>query len=110
MNTQQKPNLLDFDLKTLESYFEKLDEKSFRAQQLLKWIYQRGVIDIELMTNFSTSLRSFLKENTLVKLPEIISDKKSEDGTKKWLIKVDEKNSIETVFIPENDRGTLYPH
>ena len=107
MNTQQKPNLLDFDLKTLESYFEELEEKSFRAQQLLKWIYQRGIIDIELMTNFSTSLRSFLKENTLVKLPEIISEKKSEDGTKKWLIKVDEKNSIETVFIPENDRGTL---
>jgi 23S rRNA (adenine2503-C2)-methyltransferase len=59
------------------------------------------------MTNLSNNLRSYLKKNTSVKLPEIVTEKKSKDGTKKWLIKVDEKNSIETVFIPENDRGTL---
>ena len=63
MKTQNKPNLFDFDRKTLESYFVDLGEKSFRAHQLLKWIYQCGVIDIELMTNFSNDLRSFLKEN-----------------------------------------------
>ena len=107
MKTQNKPNLFDFDRKTLESYFVDLGEKSFRAHQLLKWIYQCGVIDVELMTNFSNDLRSFLKENVSVKLPEVVSEKKSEDGTKKWLIKLDDKNSIETVFIPENDRGTL---
>ena len=103
----EKLNLFDCDRKALESYFTDIGEKSFRAHQLLKWIYQHGVIDIESMSNLSNDLRAYLKENTSVKLPEIITEKKSKDGTKKWLIKVDEKNSIETVFIPENDRGTL---
>ena len=102
-----KLNLFDCDRKALESYFADIGEKSFRAHQLLKWIYQHGVINIESMSNLSNDLRAYLKENTSVKLPEIITEKKSKDGTKKWLIKVDEKNSIETVFIPENDRGTL---
>ncbi len=103
----EKLNLFDCDRKALESYFADIGEKSFRAHQLLKWIYQHGVINIESMSNLSNDLRTYLKENTSVKLPEIIAEKKSKDGTKKWLIKVDEKNSIETVFIPENDRGTL---
>ena len=102
-----KINLFEYDRKMLESYFLNLEEKSFRAHQLLKWIYQYGVIEFSLMTNLSKSLRTYLKENTLFKLPEIIDEKKSKDGTKKWLVKVDEQNSIETVFIPENDRGTL---
>ena len=102
-----KINLFDYDRLMLESYFLDIGEKTFRAHQLLKWIYQYGVIEFSLMTNLSKSLRTYLKENTLFKLPEIIDEKKSKDGTKKWLVKVDEQNSIETVFIPENDRGTL---
>ena len=102
-----KINLFDYDRKMLESYFSSIGENTFRAHQLLKWIYQYGVIDFESMTNLSNDLRTHLKENTIVKLPKIVNEKKSEDGTKKWLVKVDEKNSIETVFIPENDRGTL---
>ena len=102
-----KINLFDYDRLMLESYFLDIGEKNFRAHQLLKWIYQYGVIEFSLMTNLSKSLRTYLKENTLFKLPEIIDEKKSKDGTKKWLVKVDEQNSIETVFIPENDRGTL---
>ncbi len=104
---QKKLNLIDFDRNALESYFVDAGEKSFRAHQVLKWIYHRGVIDVELMTNLSNDLRSFLKDKTSIKLPQIISEKKSEDGTKKWLIGIDDENSIETVFIPENDRGTL---
>ena len=99
-----KINLFDYDRLMLESYFLDIGEKTFRAHQLLKWIYQYGVIEFSLMTNLSKSLRTYLKENTSFKLPEIIDEKKSKDGTKKWLVKVDEQNSIETVFIPENDR------
>ncbi len=102
-----KANLLDFDRKSLESFFIEKGEKSFRAQQILKWIYHQGSIDFESMTNLSKNLRSTLEQNTCIKLPEIITEQKSEDGTHKWLIKVDGGNSIETVFIPENDRGTL---
>ena len=103
----EKINLLDYDRAGLESYFLKIGEKSFRAHQLLKWIYQHGATDVESMTNISNDLRTSLKEITMIKLPEIVSEKKSKDGTRKWLIKVDEKNFIETVFIPENNRGTL---
>ena len=59
------------------------------------------------MTNLSKNLRSKLEENTVIKLPEIVTEQKSEDGTRKWLVQLDNKNSVETVFIPENDRGTL---
>lgn len=100
-------NLLDYDRKSLESYFIEIGEKSFRAQQVLKWIYHHGIINFSEMTNLSKSLRSKLEINTHIKLPEIITEQISEDGTRKWLIKIDEKNSVETVFIPENDRGTL---
>ncbi|MCZ6804729.1 MAG: 23S rRNA (adenine(2503)-C(2))-methyltransferase RlmN [Proteobacteria bacterium] len=102
-----KPNLLDYDQKSLESYFIEIGDKSFRAQQVLKWIYHHGVVDFKLMTNFSKHLRSYLEQNTIIKLPEIITEQHSGDGTRKWLVQIDDNNSIETVFIPENDRGTL---
>ena len=72
----EKLNLFDCDRKALESYFTDIGEKSFRAHQLLKWIYQHGVINIESMNNLSNDLRAYLKENTSVKLPEIITEKK----------------------------------
>ena len=72
---QKKLNLIDFDRNALESYFVDAGEKSFRAHQVLKWIYHRGVIDVELMTNLSNDLRSFLKDKTSIKLPQIISEK-----------------------------------
>ncbi len=102
-----KPNLLDFDLKKLESYFVEIGEKSFRAEQILKWIYHQGVIEFNYMTNLSKELRARLKDNAVIKLPEIIAHQQSSDGTQKWLIQIDNHNSVETVFIPEDDRGTL---
>lgn len=102
-----KPNLLDYDRKSLESYFIETGDKSFRAQQVLKWLYQHGVVDFNSMTNLSKNLRSYLEQNACIKLPEIISEQQSEDGTRKWLVRIDDNNSVETVFIPENDRGTL---
>ena len=102
-----KINLLDLDRKALESYFVKMGDKSFRAQQVLKWIYHQGVIDFNEMTNLSKSLRTILTENAFIKAPNIKSEQKSSDGTYKWLIEIDGGNSVETVFIPESDRGTL---
>jgi 23S rRNA (adenine2503-C2)-methyltransferase len=102
-----KVNLLDYDRKSLESYFIGMGDKSFRAQQVLKWIYHQGAVDFESMTNLSKSLRATLEKNTCIKPPEIITEQKSEDGTRKWLIQIDGGNSVETVFIPESDRGTL---
>ena len=84
-----------------------MGDKAFRARQVLKWIYHHGVTDYSLMTNLSKNLRTELEKNTYIKLPEIIGEQKSEDGTRKWLVRMDEKNSVETVFIPEDDRGTL---
>jgi 23S rRNA (adenine2503-C2)-methyltransferase len=102
-----KANLLDYDRKSLESYFIDIGDKSFRAQQVLKWIYHQGAIDFEAMTNLSKNLRANLEQNACIKLPEITSEQKSEDGTRKWLIQVKGGGSVETVFIPEKDRGTL---
>ncbi len=100
-------NLLDFDREGLAAFFVALGEKPFRATQLLKWIYQEGVTDFDLMTNFSKPLRSYLKENCLIKTPEIVLEKIASDGTRKWILETSCGNRIETVFIPEDHRGTL---
>ncbi len=100
-------NLLDFDRKGLAAFFVELGEKPFRATQLLKWIYQEGVEDFDLMTNLSKSLRAYLTENCIIAAPEIVLEKIASDGTCKWVMQTSCGNRIETVFIPEEGRGTL---
>lgn len=100
-------NLLDLDRSGLQAFFAGLGEKPFRASQVLKWIYQCGVDDFDAMTNLSKSLRQTLRERAEIRLPEIVSEQRSDDGTIKWLLRIDSGNSIETVFIPEAERGTL---
>ena len=100
-------NLLDFDRKGLEAFFVDLGEKPFRATQLLKWIYQLGIDDFEQMTNLSKSLRSYLKEHCAISAPEIIVEQQATDGTRKWVLQMGCGNRVETVFIPEENRGTL---
>lgn len=100
-------NLLDFDKKGLEAYFSKIGEKPFRAKQLLKWLYQAGVTDFDEMTDLSKSLRTYLKEHCMINLPEIVLEKVATDGTVKWVLKMACGNRVETVFIPEEKRGTL---
>lgn len=102
-----KHNLLNYDQAGLEVYFADMDEPAFRAQQVLKWIHQEGVRDFDEMTNLSKSLRKKLKQQCNLNLPEIVTEQKSKDGTVKWLLKFPDGNSIETVYIPEDDRGTL---
>lgn len=100
-------NLLDYDAPGLIRFFEDRGERAFRATQLIKWIHQLAIIDFALMTNLSNALRTTLVAETEIRLPEIVTSQLAVDGTRKWLLKVDNGNSIETVFIPEGDRGTL---
>ena len=105
--SQPKTNLLNFDTKAMTSYFMALGEKPYRAQQMVKWIHQSAITDFDDMTNLSKVLRAQLTENAEIKTPEIMLDRLSEDGTRKWLLKLDCGNCVETVYIPERDRGTL---
>ena len=100
-------NLLDFDLEGLAVFCERLGEKRFRAVQLFRWIHQRGCSNFEDMSDLAKSLREKLKGVAHVKAMEVISQHISADGTIKWLFDVGGGNAVETVFIPEDDRGTL---
>jgi len=102
-----KQNLLNLDRDGLEAFFAEIGEKPFRATQVLKWIHQMGVSDFEQMTNLSKALRARLADIAEVKLPEIVFEQKSDDGTYKWVLELDGQNRIETIFIPEENRGTL---
>ncbi len=103
----EKINLLDFDEKKLRRFFELLEEAPFRATQVLKWIHQRGVIDFSMMTDLSYALRERLTKVAVVTIPEIAKEQVSVDGTIKWLLDVGNNNCVETVYIPEETRGTL---
>jgi 23S rRNA (adenine2503-C2)-methyltransferase len=100
-------NLLDMDREGLQAYFAEIGEKSFRASQVIQWIHQKGVCDVQQMTNLSQSLRDQLEQNTVIQFPQVDVDATSKDGTRKWLLKLEDGNRIETVYIPEDDRGTL---
>ncbi len=100
-------NLLDYDRPSLEAHLAAQGEKSFRATQIIRWLHREGVTDFDAMTNLSKVMRETLKTSARITLPDIITEQVSEDGTHKWLLRVDERNSVETVFIPEKDRGTL---
>jgi 23S rRNA (adenine2503-C2)-methyltransferase len=103
----ERANLLDFSLPRLTEWFAAHGEKPFRAKQVFQWVHQRGVGDFDAMTDLAKPLRAKLKELAEVRAPAILSEHRSADGTVKWLFDVGIGNGIETVFIPEDDRGTL---
>lgn len=100
-------NLLDFDAQQLTGWFAGLGEKPFRARQVLRWMHRAGEAEFDGMTDLAKSLREKLCGRAEVRPPELISDRLSDDGTRKFLFDVGDGNAIETVFIPEDDRGTL---
>jgi 23S rRNA (adenine2503-C2)-methyltransferase len=100
-------NLLDFDLDGLAVFCERLGEKRFRATQLFRWIHQKGAQDFDQMSDLAKSLREKLKTCAQVQPLTPMSRHDSADGTIKWLFDVGDGNAVETVFIPEDDRGTL---
>ena len=93
MNTQ---NLMGMTHQDLEQYFSVVGEKPFRATQIMKWTPQQGIYDYEQMTNLSKSLRDWLSENAQMQIPEMLSEEVSIDGTRKWLLRVDDKNAVES--------------
>tara|TARA_X000000368_G_scaffold12738_1_gene10287 strand:+ start:674 stop:1801 length:1128 start_codon:yes stop_codon:yes gene_type:complete len=100
-------NLLGLNQKNLEDFFVSIEEKPFRAVQVMKWMHQRGISDFSQMTDLSKSLREKLESHCVIRAPEVIYEKTSQDGTRKWVISVGDKDLIEMVLIPEKNRATL---
>ncbi len=113
--TTEKVNLLGLDLPAMEAFVADQQEKPFRAKQLIKWIHQQDLSNFDDMLNLSKVFRARLQEIAHIEAPEIILDRESKDGTRKWLLKLkpqngentEKPNIVEMVYIPENDRGTL---
>ena len=104
---QEKVNLLGYSYDSLEKFFKELNEPKFRARQLLSWIHQKGVIDIDLMTDLNKNLRNRLKTIATITPPKILKEYVSEEGTKKYLIELATGSIVEMVLIPEK-KGKLY--
>lgn len=104
---EKKINLLGLSPKGLENFFESIGEKRFRATQVLKWLHQQGASSFDEMTNISKTLRQRLAEVADIREPEVVLEKISNDGTRKWVIRMDGGSSIEMVLIPEGSRKTL---
>ena len=107
LTQQSEINLLGLDRAALESFFDSIGEKKFRATQVMKWIHQMGVVDFDQMNNLSKDLRIQLSKTATINNLQVSNDLLSSDGTRKWLLQLSDGNRIETVFIPEDDRGTL---
>lgn len=100
-------NLLDFDAEGLRAWCASIGEKPFRATQLTRWMHRRQESDFDKMTDLAKSFREKLKRLAVIEPPVPLTEKKSSDGTRKWLFDVGGGNAVEAVFIPEDDRGTL---
>ncbi len=107
MATSETKNLLGMNWAELKALFEDMGEKPFRAEQVMKWIHQRGVLDVDNMTDISKKLREQLQTSTRITLPKVVAEYPSEDGSCKWIIEVASGSRVEMVFIPEAGRGTL---
>ncbi len=100
-------NLLNYDLQSLTKLFEEMGEKPFRAKQVMRWMHQGNAASFDEMTDLAKSLRAKLDDTACVKVPDLMASQESVDGTRKWLLDVGTGNGVETVFIPEAERGTL---
>src|ERR1700690_2635919 len=101
-------NLLGLPRVELEAFVAtRLGAKPFRARQLMKWIYRRGAADFSSMTDLAQDFRSQLAQVAEITVPQIVTEQHSQDGTRKWMLRMDQVQGIETVYIPEPNRGTL---
>ena len=103
----EQVNLLNYNYQQMRELLSSWGEQPYRAQQIIQWIHQTGLVDFSQMTNIGKALKETLSRLSYIKLPEIVTCQKSSDGTHKWLLKLDCGNCIETVYIPEATRGTL---
>ena len=106
-NANGKINLLGLTQPKMEAFFESLGEKRFRAGQVMKWIHHLGVDNFDDMTNVGKALREKLAAVAEIRPPEVVSEDISKDGTRKWVVRVASGSCVETVYIPQNGRGTL---
>ncbi len=102
-----RPNLIGMDRDDMNAFLSEMGEPAFRAKQLFQWIYNRGVTEFDGMTNMAKPLRAKLAESFRMHRPEVTAHQVSSDGTQKWLLRYDDGNEAETVYIPDDDRGTL---
>src|SRR5471032_2673495 len=100
-------NLLGLPRPELEAFCAELGSKPFRARQLMNWLYKRGCNRFEDMSDLAREFRALLRERAELTLPEIVTQQRAGDGTRKWMLRMDEVQGIETVYIPEPNRGTL---
>ena len=100
-------NLLDLDLPGLTAWFQSIGEKPFRAKQVMRWLHQHGAERFDQMTDLAKSLREKLDQQAQIRPPVLVAEHAAADGTRKFLLEVGPGNRVETVFIPETDRGTL---
>ncbi len=100
-------NLFGLDREELRARFAEMGEKPWRADQVMQWIYRRGKDSFDDMSNLSKELRVRLKDHFVIRTPELVTEQVSQDGTRKWVLRLDGGNAIETVYIPEADRATL---
>lgn len=103
----ERLNLLGLDSDALAQQIAAWGHKPFRAKQLSRWVHQRGAASFDQMTDLAKDFRAQLENSCVISTPDVITKKASSDGTRKWLFDVGNHNAIETVFIPEDDRGTL---
>ena len=102
-----KTNLLNYDLPALTEYFQQIGQKPFRAKQVMRCIHQAGASSFDEMTDLAKALRAELQQHAELAVPALMTAQESQDGTRKWLLDVGTGNGVETVFIPESERGTL---
>ena len=107
MIPEPKTNLLDLDRKGMESFVQTLGGKAYHGRNLFKWIHKHGLTDFDAMTDLSKKLRAGLQEKASVGIPEVVYEQPSRDGTHKWVLELSCNNRVESVFIPDGDRGTL---
>jgi 23S rRNA (adenine2503-C2)-methyltransferase len=102
-----KINLLDLDLQAMEAFFLKLGSKAFHGRNVFKWIHKYGVVDFDAMTDISKRLRGQLHEVAEITLPRLMLEQPAQDGTRKWLLELDDAQRVETVLIPDEGRNTI---
>jgi 23S rRNA (adenine2503-C2)-methyltransferase len=100
-------NLLGLAREPLQAFCAGLGSKPFRARQLMNWLYKRGCDRFEDMSDLALEFRALLAERAEITLPEIVTQQQASDGTRKWLLRADQSQAFEMVYIPESDRGTL---
>ncbi len=107
MTVPERQNLVGMARIEMQSFFVSLGVREFHARQVLQWIYQRGITDFSQMTDLSKALRDQLQQLAQITVPETVTVQQSSDSTRKWLLRFEDGNCIDTVFIADHYRGTL---